>query len=68
MSSTQQVRFIKKFVTLLEIEEVAFDISSHSEAPPGLRIWCGATVENNDLSDLLPWLKWAFDTVKRVFK
>ena len=50
------------------MEEVAFDVGGHREAPPGLRIWCGVTVDNKDLIDLLPWLKWAFDTVKLDFE
>ena len=65
LSKLRQRQFIKLFVALLEAEEVAYDIGGHREAPPGLRIWCGATVENQDLTDLLPWLKWAFDTVKK---
>ena len=67
LSADKQRQFIKKLVALLEIEEVAYDVSGHREAPPGLRIWCGATIENKDLSDLLPWLKWAFDSVNLTF-
>ena len=68
LSGDKQRYFIKELVDLLESEEVAYDIGAHREAPPGLRIWCGATVENKDLLDLLPWLKWAFDTVESSFK
>ena len=53
--------FIKGVVTRLEREGVAFDIGSHREAPPGLRVWCGPTVEQSDLKSLMPWIKWAFD-------
>ena len=53
--------FIKGVVTRLEREGVAFDIGSHREAPPGLRVWCGPTVEKSDLKSLMPWIKWAFD-------
>jgi phosphoserine aminotransferase len=57
---------IKKFVSLLEKEGVAFDIGGYRDAPPSIRIWCGATVEKEDLEALCPWMEWAYDQVKNA--
>ena len=52
--------FIKRFAALLEAEGAAYDIAGYRDAPPGLRIWCGATVDTADIEALGPWLDWAW--------
>jgi len=56
--------FIKKFAASLEKEGAAYDVAGYRDAPPGLRIWCGATVDTADIEALGPWLDWAYATVK----
>ena len=60
LPADQQWAAVKKIESLLDAEGVAYDIAGHRDAVPGLRIWCGATIERSDVEALLPWLDWAF--------
>lgn len=54
---------VKQIVKLLDEEGVAYDIGAYRDAPSGLRVWCGATVDESDIAALMPWLTWAYQTV-----
>jgi phosphoserine aminotransferase len=62
LPAAAQAEFAKNLAAILEKEGVALDAASYRSAPPGLRIWCGATIESSDVQSLTPWLDWAFDS------
>jgi phosphoserine aminotransferase len=67
LSAEDQAKCGKKLAKILETQKVGYDLAPYRSAPPGLRIWGGATVETADIEALLPWLDWAYATVKAEF-
>ena len=63
LPATDQRRIVKEFAALLEGEGVAFDVAGHRTAPPCLRIWCGPTVDSEEIEALTPWLDWAWSEI-----
>ncbi len=64
LAEDAQAAAIKRMAALLEEAEAAYDVAGYRSAPPGLRIWGGATVETSDMEALLPWLDWAYETIR----
>ena len=62
LDADAQRALVKEMEALLDLEGAAFDIAGHRDAPPHIRIWCGATVDTDDIERLTPWLDWAFHT------
>jgi phosphoserine aminotransferase len=64
LSAEVQTALVKSMEAALEKEGVAYDVATHRDAPPGLRIWCGSTIERSDVEALTPWLDWAYGKAK----
>ena len=64
LSAEEQAAVPKTIVKMLEERNVGYDFNGYRDAPPSLRIWCGGTLEAEDISRLLPWIEWAYESVK----
>ncbi len=67
LDTADRAACVKRVVALLENEGVAHDVGSYRDAPPGFRVWAGATVESADIEALLPWLDWGYGEIKATF-
>jgi phosphoserine aminotransferase len=64
LSSDEKAGVPKKIVKMLEERGIGYDFNGYRDAPPSLRIWCGGTVEAEDVKRLLPWIEWAYEQVR----
>ena len=67
LSDEDKAAAAKKLAKLLDEQDVAYDIGAYRDAPAGLRIWAGSTIEAQDLRDLTPWLDWAYGEVRKSY-
>ncbi|UIP06445.1 phosphoserine transaminase [Erythrobacter sp. SDW2] len=65
LSPEDQAAVPKKIASMLEARDVGYDFNGYRDAPPSLRIWCGGTVEQEDLKRLLPWIEWAYESLRK---